>query len=459
MSQDFFEILETVKPAIEWKIALRGDTDKIEKVIYNQTKAGFFEQISQEVCKMKLRDLDQLELATPSTIASLTTALIEDSQRIIDEKLFVEHRRKGIGFLNGVFDLTTGKVRKYQSADFVCKPLPHRIPNEMDKEAEQYFLKVLKSWVGEEVGDWFLSVLAYVLFIFPNDEQIWLNLFGAGSNGKSVCLELLEKIVGDEKVIGCNLKDLNRFSGDAFQEKWLVIGRDSSSRVSDNATSFIKNFSGDEKFTVERKGGASYDTRNTGKIIVSTNSLIQSNDRTYSWYRRLFPIPFPNEFPRDPKFKEGILKRLPDLTRCLLHRAYLYRKNEITLFGSVPRQVIELMKETRMLNDRVTAFWEEYFFKALPGNDHDPQYEPDWSKIRFVHGKHMGEVYNLYADWHQSEFGDTDLEPKLTKFGGPYGAFLQTGAGKYYSYRKTNHGRVLELLPKYNEGGWTDHET
>lgn len=457
MGTEFFEILETVKPDIEWRIALRGDKEKIEKVIFNQTKAGFFEQISFEVCKMRLRDLQQLEFATPSTISSLATALVEDSKRVIDEKLFVEHRRKGIGFLNGVFDLNTGKMRKYQSADFVCKPLPHRVPSDIDRETDQYFLQVLKAWVGEDVGEWFFSVLAYMLFIYPNDEQIWINLFGAGSNGKSVCLELLEAIIGDEKVIGCNLKDLNRFSGDAFQDKWLVIGRDSASRVSDHATSFIKNFSGDEKFTIEKKGGASYDVKNSGKLIVSTNSLIQSSDRTFAWYRRLFPIPFPNEFPRDKKFKEGLLKRLPEITRSLLHRAYLYRHNDVTLFESVPRQVLELMKETRMLNDRVTAFWEEYFFTPIPGNDHDPQYEVDWNKIRFIHGKHMSEVYDLFASWHQSEFGDQELEPKLTKFGGPYGAFMQTGAGKYFTYHKTNHGRVLDLLPKYNDGGWSDH--
>jgi phage/plasmid-associated DNA primase len=457
MSQDFYEILEQVKPEIEWKIALRGE-DKVEKVIYSQVSTGFFERLSFEVCKMRLRDLQQLELATPSTISSLATALIEDSRRVIDETLFVEHRRNAIGFLNGVFDLRTGKMRKYHTVDFVCQPLPHSVPFDLDKEAEQSILSVLKAWVGEEVGDWFLSVLAYMLFIYPNDENIWLNLFGAGSNGKSVCLELLEKVVGDEKVIGCNLKDLNRFSGDAFQDKWLIIGRDSSSKVSDSATSFIKNFSGDEKYTVEKKGGATYDKRNVGKIIVSTNSLIQSNDRTYSWYRRLFPIPFPNEFPRDPKFKEALFKRLPDITRVLLHRAYLYRHNDTTLFASIPRQVIELMKETRMLNDRVTAFWEEYFFKALPGNDHDPKFEPDWTKIRFVHGKNMSEIYDLFALWHQGEFGDQELEPKLTKFGGPYGAFMQTGAGKFFEYRKTNHGRVLMLLPKYNDGGWTDHD-
>jgi phage/plasmid-associated DNA primase len=451
---EFFEILEMIKPDINWKISVK-DT---EKTIYHQTKTGSFDIISLEVCKMLLRDIQQLEFATPSTISSLATALTEDSKRVIDEKLFVEQRRIGVGFLNGVFDLTTGKMRKYHSSDFVLQPLPHHIPTEINQEIERYLVQVLKSWVGDDVGEWFASVLAYMLFIFPNPENIWLNLFGSGSNGKSVCLELLEKILGDEKVIGCDLKFLNRFSGDAIQSKWLVVGRDSSNCVSDNATSFIKTYTGDPKLLVEKKGGASYDVINIGKLIVSTNNLIQSKDRSYAWYRRLFPIPFPYEFARDERFKEGLWKRLPDIIRSLLHRAYLYKHNETTLFKSIPQQVLELMKETRMLNDRVTAFWEEYFQIQQNGNDHDPKYDLDWSKIRFVHGKQMSEVYALYADWHNNEFGDTELEPSLKTFGGPYGSFMQTGAGKFFTYRRTKHGRVLELLPKYNEGGWKDHD-
>lgn len=449
---EFYEILEAVKPDISWKVCLR-DT---EKTIYRQIDKTYFEEISTEACKMELRDLEQLEFATPSTIGSLVTALTEDSKRLIDEALFIEQRRSCIGFLNGVFDLHTGKVRKYQTSDYVLQPLPHKIPTNLDEKAEKRLLKVLQQWVGVDVGEWLLSVLAYMLFIYPNHENIWLNLFGAGSNGKSVCLELLETILGDDKVVGCNLKDINRFSGDTFQKKWLIIGRDSSESVSDNATSFIKNYTGDRKFTVERKGGASYDVVNSGKLIVSTNGLIRSKDRSYAWYRRLFPVPFPFEFPRDEKFKEKLFEQVPDLIRVLLHHAYLYKHSENTLFKSIPRPVLDLMKETRMLNDRVTAFWEEYFFKTPDQDSHDPRPVLDWTKLFFLHKKTMSEVYALFADWHEKEFADTELEPSLKNFGGPYGAFMQTGAGKYFTYKRSKLGRVLELLPQYNEGAKND---
>ena len=429
---EFSELLESVKQDINWKVVLKGDTKKI----YRQIRKTYFEEVSQSLCRMQVRN--QLKLATPSTISNLTTALIEDSDRLFDDTLFLESRKRGIGFLNGVFDLYTGRFRKYNSNDFICDPLPHELSLEPDPEIETWFLNILKSWVGEETGDWFLNLIAYMLFIYPNTENIWVNLFGAGSNGKSLCLELLEHILGDRKCIGTDLQNLNRFSGDAVQGKWLVIGRDSSSIVSDKATSFIKTFSGEKKTLVEKKGGDSFDVPNQGKMIVSTNSLIQSKDRTFAWYRRLFPVLFPNEFPRNRAFGKQLMSKVPEITRVILTRAYKYNHSQTSLFDSVPKPVETLMRETRMMNDRVSAFWESEFF-------HDENGLLDLDKLRFYHEKSISEMYDIYSQWHGVEFGETGLEPSLKTFGGPYGAFLTTDAGKWFDYKKTNKGRVLAL--------------
>jgi phage/plasmid-associated DNA primase len=449
---NFQDMLAALIPDIPWKISLNGC-----KTIYRQMNQTYFEEITPDQCKMEVREY--YELATPSTIASLVTALCEDRNRLLDDGLFREARRKGIGFLNGVFDLDTGKMRKYQPTDFVLQPLPWMPPTEMDAKAETYFLTILKKWVGDDVGDWFCSVLAYMLFLYPNTENVWLNLFGAGSNGKSVCLELLEKMLGDEKVIGCDLKNINRFSGDTFKNKWLVIGRDSSAEVSDNAVSFIKTYTGDPKLLVEKKGGASFDVYNPGKLIVSTNSLIRSKDRSYAWYRRLFPIPFPNEFARNERFKSGLFEQIPAILRVLLDRAYRYAHNETTLWRSVPNAVHDLMKETRMLNDRVAAFWEEYFFETEePSRSVTPKRRLKRENLYEMHQAAMSQVYQTYVDWHEREFGETALEPSLKTFGGPYGAFLSTGAGKFYTYKRTKHGRVLVLDDQYLSGGWDDED-
>lgn len=440
----FPEMLKQIESRVLWKIALHEDS----RQVYSPIDRSYYEKLSLTACKMEIRKL--FKYATPSTVNNLTQALLEDRERVFDDLRFLESRKKVIGFLNGVYDLQTGKVRKYSNTDFVCDPLSFKIPYKLKDDIEDWFILILNDWVTEECSWWFLDLMAYLLFIYPNQEQIWVNFFGLGSNGKSVCEELFEKILGDEKVIGCDLGNINRFSGETFKEKWLVIGRDSSSFVSDKATSFIKVFSGDQKLLVEEKGGSSYDVYNSGKLIVSTNTLIQSKDRTYSWYRRLLPVPFPNTFTRDESFKKRLFSRLPDIVRLLLHKAHCYTLNKTPLTSYIPSSVRKLIKEIRYLNDRIAAFWELYFFDEEE-TDYGEKRSVNWENLNFLDGKTMSQVYDVYAAWHEDEFGETAVEPSLKTFGGQYGAFLQSSAGKIFRYRRTRIGRVVELVPNYKE--------
>lgn len=436
---EYHELLRHIRDDIHWQIILNED----DKTVLSQTQVGYFEELSQAACRMQVRQVDHLNFATPGTIANLVSGLLEDADRVINPSLFRVARSKIIGFKNGVFDLQLGKMREYTSSDFVIDPLPHCIPADVDDDVERWFMKIVAEWVGLEVAEWFGDVLAYFLFIHPNTENLWMNFFESGRNGKSSCLKLLEKIVGDNKTIGADLAHINRFSNATFQGKWLILGRDSSSFVSEGATSFIKNYSGDEKALVEIKGGASYDTYTSGKIIVSTNNLIQSKDRSFGWYRRLLPIPFPNRFPLNEDFEKTLFKQIPQIIRILLHRAYCYRQNKIPVSKYLPAPVASLKEETRYLNDRVAAFWELNFFEKKMAHD-GLKTLPVIEEFLKIHKKPMSEVYAKYEDWHHSFFGDGQVEPSLKSFGGPYGAFL-THAKEYFNYTRKRDGRYIEL--------------
>ena len=438
---EFYEQLERIKDDITWKMILTGE----HSIVLNQTTTGYFDTLTQQECKMIIRSFDFLKCATPSTINNLMYALQEDLSRLIDPILFRLCRSRIIGFRNGVFDLQTGKLREYTSSDFILEPLPHTLPEQIDPDIEDWFMKILADWVTEEVSDWFADVLAYFLFIYPNNESLWMNLFEGGQNGKSSCLKLLEKIVGDDKVIGCNLCHLNRFSNAGFQGKWLIIGRDSSNFPSDSAAGFIKNYSDAGKTTVELKGGDSYDTYTTGKIVISTNDLIQSRDRSFGWYRRFLPVPFPHQFDLNEEFEKNLFKQIPPIIRILLHRAYCYRQNKILVSQYIPEPVKRLKQETRYLNDRVAAFWEIKFFQTKDGKQTQTIPIPD--EFFKIHQKTMSEVYKIYETWHHTFFGDGPVEPGLRTFGGPYGSFL-THAKKYFSYRRKGDGRYVELYPE-----------
>ena len=436
---EYYELLKQIQHDIQWKIVLTGD----DKTVLNQHQTGFFEEMTQTECRMHVRSIESLQYATPTTVGMLVSGLLEDAERVINPALFRQARSRIIGFQNGVFDLQIGKMRQYTSSDFVLMPLPHTIPERIDQDVEKWFMGVLSEWVTPEVSDWFADVLAYFLFIHPNAENLWMNFFEAGRNGKSSCLKLLEKIVGDDKAIGADLAHINRFSNATFQGKWLILGRDSSAFVSEGATSFIKNYSGDEKALVEVKGGNSFDTYTTGKIIVSTNNLIQSKDRSFGWYRRLIPVPFPNRFDLNEDFERALFKQIPQIIRILLHRAYCYRQNKLPVSQYLPEPVAKLKEETRYLNDRVVAFWELNFFEKVM-TDKGLRPAPIVEEFLKIHNKPMSTVYRCYENWHHSFFGDGAVEPSLKSFGGPYGAFL-THAKEYFLYTRKRDGRYIEL--------------
>lgn len=437
---EYYELLRQIQDDIHWRIILNGD----EKTVLDKVSDSFYQELSETERRMQVRSIDNLNFAPPGTIASLVTGLLENRARVIDPELFRESRSKVIGFNNGVFDLQLGKMREYCPTDFVMSPLPHTIPENIDPDIQKWFENILKQWVTFDVADWFCDILAYFLFIYPNHENLWMNLFEGGSNGKSSCLKLLEKIVGIDKTVGANLQFINRFSNASYEGKWLIIGKDSSPFVNDNATSFIKNFSGDERSTVELKGGSTYDIYTSAKLIVSTNNLIQSQDRSYGWYRRMIPVPFPNQFEINENFEKGLFKQLPQIIRILLHRAYCYKQNKIKVSKYLPPAVARLKEETRYLNDRVLAFWELFFFEKRETPDKGLQAFPVVDEFLKVHNKPMSTVYSLYENWHHGFFGDGSVEPSIKTFGGPYGAFL-THAKEYFGYTRKRDGRYIEL--------------
>jgi phage/plasmid-associated DNA primase len=433
----FSDMLESLIPDINWNIAVNGDV----RHILTQDKVGFYTELTLSEARTKVRDV--FKLATPSTINSLTVALCEDSDRVIDLARFRESRGKVIGFKDACFDLQTGKIRAYSSTDFCLNPLPHRLNYaEYKDEDDDWFVGVLASWVGEDCADWLCNVIAYFLFIHPNEEQVWLNLFGMGSNGKSLCLEIFSKILGEEKVIGCDLSHINQFSTASFQGKWLVIGRDSSTYVSETVTGLIKAYTGEKRGLIERKGGLSFDDDIDGKLIISTNTLIHSKDRTFGWFRRIIPVPFPNQFEKDRKFERMILSKIPVILRVLLHRAYCYAVNDISFKKYMPLSVQELITETRYSNDKVSHYWESMFF-------YEPTRqgvrEPNFETMRFWNGKRMSELYFDYCQWYDRMYGDGAPEPGMKGFGGQYGAFMAVSKD-FFRWKRSNTGSTIELI-------------
>ncbi len=449
----FAKMLNKLRSNLRWRVYLVNGN----RFIYRKTEMGFYETLTGPenpkdtlLCKMEIRTY--FRNVPPSVIDNLFNALMQDEARLIDATEFVHSRAKGIPFLNGVFDLEHGYLRAYRDEDFYCDPIPHHFSSVINKKDIRFFRRCLKDWNNAPNVQWMVDLCAYMLFVFPNVESIWCNPFGVGRNGKSVFIALLEHIMGKSKSIGINLSEINRHSSASFIGKSLIVGRDSDAFVSKKGVSLIKNYSGDKYVTVEPKGGFQYDALVEGKIVVSTNYLIRCADRSFGWFRRLLPIPFPNTFPQNDKFEKDLYRHIDGIVSYLVVRAYKYKrgprkvqtrsgqvlvKQVLKLTERIPRDIQVLRMDTQFTNDRVAAFWNLRFF--------DDAEKPLVDEFLHLHKQKISVAWGIFCQWHKEYFGEEEkIEPGRNTFCGASGGFMEK-AGAYFYSERTREGRQLFL--------------
>ena len=441
----FAKMLNKLRAKLTWRVYLVNGN----RFIYRKTEAGYYETLVGPEnpkdtlrCKMEIRSY--FRNAPPSTIDNLFQAILQDESRLIDGVLFVKARERGLPFLKGVLDLATGRLRAYRESDYYCDPIPHSFSESLRLTDIREFRKIVCEWVGPKNAGWFVDLTAYLLFMHPNVENIWVNPFGTGRNGKSTYIALLEEILGKTKSIGITLSDLNRHTSASFIGKSLIVGRDSDQFVSKRGISLIKNYSGDKYVIVEPKGGFQYDALVEGKLVISTNYLVRSQDRSFGWFRRLLPVAFPNTFPQNPNFEKELTRRIPSIVTYLVRRIVKYKRGKIKrLVERIPRDIQVLRLDTQFLNDRVAAFWDLEFF--------DEDGAPIVDQFLKLDQQQINVLWDKFKAWHQEYFGEEEkIEPGRNTFCGPYGAFMEK-ASDYFETERTRNGRLLLLKPEKKE--------
>lgn len=443
-ASSFAKMLNKLRGKLTWRVYLVNGN----RFIYRKTDAGYYETLVGPEnpkdtlrCKMEIRSY--FRNVPPSTIDNLFQAVLQDESRLIDAILFVKSRERGLPFLNGVFDLASGRLRAYRETDYYCDPIPHSFSESLHLPDIREFRQIIRAWVGPKNAGWFSDLTGYLLFMYPNVENLWVNPFGTGRNGKSTYISFLEEILGKTKSIGITLSDLNRHTSASFIGKSLIVGRDSDQFVSKRGISLIKNYSGDKYVIVEPKGGFQYDALVEGKLVISTNYLVRSQDRSFGWFRRLLPVAFPNTFPQNPNFEKGLYRLIPSIITYLVRRLMKYKRQQKKLTERIPRDIQVLRLDTQFLNDRVAAFWDLEFF--------DEDGTPIVDQFLKLDQQQINVLWDKFKAWHQEYFGDDEkVEPGRNTFCGPYGAFLEK-ASDYFDTERTRNGRLLLLRPEKKE--------
>jgi P4 family phage/plasmid primase-like protien len=265
-----------------------------------------------------------------------------------------------IQFKNFIYDILTGEKIEVSNKYFVTNPIPWEI-GELDTTPKMD--EIFEQWVGAKNVRTLYEIIAYCLLNGYPIHRIFC-FIGAGLNGKSKYLELLRKFVGDNNCCSTELDVLiaSRFEVTRLHKKLVCqMGETNFGELS--KTSLLKKLSGGDLIGFEYKNKNPFEDINKAKIIISTNNLPSTTDKTIGFYRRWMIIDFPNTFSE----KKDILQDIPDweyenlcLKSCKILKEVL-NVREFTNEGTIEERMQKYEERSNFLQEFINTFTREDF--------------------------------------------------------------------------------------------------
>lgn len=179
--------------------------------------------------------------------------------------------------------------------------------------------KRLEEWLPEKESRMLIQeFIGYSLIPYMGFEKALL-LLGGGANGKSIFLDTIQGMLGNEVTDAVNMRMLfSNFGPQYLEGKILNIANEA-------ASDFLKNSMADEFKNLVSGGLIRADVKkqaarhfaNTAKFIFSTNNDTKTSDKSEGWARRLITIPFTQSFlnSETPKYvlMEELRKEYPGI--------------------------------------------------------------------------------------------------------------------------------------------------
>ena len=212
-----------------------------------------------------------------------------------------------IQFKNTLVNIKTGENQRATPLLFVTNPIPWDLDEDGFSETP-VMDRIFEEWVGKDNIQTLYEILAYCLIPDYPIHRIFC-FIGAGMNGKSCFLNLLRKFVGSSNCCSTELDTLlqSRFEVTRLHKKLVCqMGETNFSEM--NKTSVLKKLSGGDLIGFEYKNKDPFEEINYAKILISTNNLPTTTDKTIGFYRRWMIIDFPNQFSE----KKEILNEIPE---------------------------------------------------------------------------------------------------------------------------------------------------
>jgi len=376
-----FQQLDYEKPKIKITKHILKENPMIEKIIngffnkedlakqiwnvqpyfYNDSKMWWLWDNDESKWKV-VDDTDLLNIVSESSNANTISSkerseILESMKQLGRKKLPKPIEKTWVQFKDIIVDIKTGEEFKATPEYFVTNPIPY--PLHKKKYINTPMMdKIFEEWVGKDYVQTLYEIISYCLIPDYPIHRIFC-FIGEGLNGKSCFLNLLRKFIGEDN---CSSTELDTLLNSRFEitrlYKKLVCQMGETNFNEMNKTSILKKLSGGDLIGFEYKGKNPFEDLNYAKILISTNNLPTTTDKTIGFYRRWLIIDFPNRFSE----KKDILNDIPEeeyeilAVKCLGIIKDLLDKREFNKEGSIE----DRMKKYEDKSDPLEKFIKEF---------------------------------------------------------------------------------------------------
>jgi putative DNA primase/helicase len=267
---------------------------------------------------------------------------------------------------NGTVDLRTGQLRPHRKEDLLTKMAG--VAFDPSAECPRWRLFIDEVMDGQADMIAFLQKLMGYCLTGDMREDAYFVYWGKGCNGKSVCVETEEAVMGDYASAAAEQTFLmnrgERINADLarISDKRLVftseIGRGQKLNES-----LIKRWTSQDTVTVEAKYMTPWDVKPVGKLIFRTNYKPRILGQDDGIWRRTKLVPFTQDFQgrEDRKLGEKLLVEGSGILNWLLEGCRLWQAEGLTPPAAVRAASAVYRTEQDML--------DEFFSKHLEKGD------------------------------------------------------------------------------------------
>lgn len=310
--------------------------------------------------------IDSVLQLSNSSHKSVRGELLDTLKKMARKKKPKEAPKTWVQFRDKIIDIKTSEEFSPSPDWFMTNPIPWRIGARDDTP---HLDKLFYEWVGQDFVRTLYEVIAYCMLPDYPLHRIFVFL-GAGSNGKTTFLKILKRFIGQANITSTEMETLlsSRFEMSKLYRKLACfMGETNFTQL--KKTSVLKRLSGGDMIGYEFKNKMPFDAENTAKLVIATNNLPATTDKTDGFFRRWMIIDFPNKFGEkvdvmatipDEEFENLALKCIPLLNNIILSREFY---NEGTIEERSQKYEEKSDPLAKFVEDNVMEEWDGYIYK------------------------------------------------------------------------------------------------